>query len=77
MSRDSRKTPTQPTRSPIVKISHSNDNIIPQTTTISNNDLQITVEPVTPNPTGGDVQEIVRQSLIRKHSVFTHLRQPN
>jgi hypothetical protein len=37
----------------------------------------ITVEPRTPNPTGGDIQEIVRQSLLRTHSAFVHLRQPN
>jgi hypothetical protein len=56
---------------------HSNDNIRPQTTTTSNDDLRIIVEPTTPNPIGGDVQEIVHQSLLRTHSAFTHLRQPN
>jgi hypothetical protein len=38
---------------------------------------RITVEPVTPNTMGGDIQQIVRQSLIRTHSAFTHLIQPN
>jgi hypothetical protein len=56
---------------------HSNENIVPQTTTTSNDDLWITVEPVTPNPTGGDIQDIFHQSLIRTHNAFTHLRQPN
>jgi hypothetical protein len=48
-----------------------------QTTTTSNDDPWVTVEPVTPNPIGGDIQEIVRQSLIRTHSALAHLRQPN
>jgi hypothetical protein len=77
MARGGHKTPPPPTRSPIVTIIHSNDNIVPQKKTTSNDDLRITVEPVTPNPTSGDIQEIVRQSLIRKHSSFAHLRQPN
>ena len=77
MAQGGRKTPPPPTHSPIVTRSHSNDNIVPQTTNTSNDDLQITTEPINPNPTGGDVQEIVRQSLIRTHSSFTRLRQPN
>jgi hypothetical protein len=56
---------------------HSNENIVPQTETTSNDDLRITVESLTPNPTGGDIQEIVCQSLIRTYSAFSHLRQPN
>jgi hypothetical protein len=56
---------------------HSNDNIPPQTTTTSTDDPQITVEPTTPNPTGGDIQEIVHQSLIKTHSALARLRQPN
>jgi hypothetical protein len=55
----------------------SHDNIPLQTTTTSTEDPQITVEPTTLNPTGGDIQEIVRQSLIKKHSDLAHLRQPN
>jgi hypothetical protein len=31
---------------------------------------------VTPVPQGADVQEIVRQSLIRTHSALAHIRQP-
>ena len=77
MARGARKTPPPPTRSPIVTRSHSNDNIVPQTATTSNDDLRITVEPVTPNPMGGDIQEIVWQSLIRMHSTLAHIRQPN
>jgi hypothetical protein len=57
--------------------SHSNDNIPPQTTTTSTDDPQITVEPATPNPTGGDIQEIVRQYLIKTHSALASLRRPN
>jgi hypothetical protein len=45
--------------------------------TTSNDDLRITIEPVTLNPTGGDIQEIVRQSLIRTHSALARIRQPN
>ena len=57
--------------------SHSHDNIPLQTTTTSTGDSQITVEPTTPNPIGGDIQEIVRQSLIKTHSSLAHLRKPN
>jgi hypothetical protein len=77
MARGGHKTPPPPNRSSIVTRSHSNDNIPPQTTTTSTNDPQITVEPVTPNPTGGDIQEIVHQSLIKTHSALACLRQPN
>ena len=77
MARGGRKTPPPPTHSPIVTRSHSNENIVPQTTTTSNDDLRITVELVTPNPMGGDIQDIVCQSLIRTHSAFAHLIQPN
>jgi hypothetical protein len=55
MARGGRKTPPPHTLSPIVTRSQSNDNIVPQTTTTSNDDLRITVEPTTPNPTSGDV----------------------
>jgi hypothetical protein len=77
MARGSRKTPPPPNRSPIVTRIHSNDNIPPQTATTSTEDPQITVETTTPNPTGGDIQEIVRQSLIKTHSALARLRQPN
>ena len=77
MARGSRKTPPPPNRSSIVTRSHSHDNIPLQTTTTSIKDLQITVEPATPNPTGGDLQEIVRQSLIKTHSALASLRQQN
>jgi ribonuclease HI len=77
MARGGRKTPPPPNRTPIVTRSRSQDNIPPQTTTTSTEDPQITVEPATPNPTGGDFQEIVRQSLIRTHSALASLRRPN
>jgi hypothetical protein len=57
--------------------SRSQDNIPPQTTTTSTEEPQITVEPATPNPTGGDIQEIFRQSLIKSHKSFASLRQPH
>ena len=53
------KTPPPPNRSPIVTRRHSNNNIPLQTATTSTDDPRITVEPTTPNPTGGDIQEIV------------------
>jgi hypothetical protein len=77
MTRGGRKTPPPPNFLLIVTRIHSNDNIPLQTTTTSIDDPQITVEPATPNPTGGDLQEIVHQSLIRTHSALAHLRQPN
>jgi hypothetical protein len=77
MAQGGRKTPPPPNRSPIVTRSHSFDSIPPQTTTASTEDPQITVELATPNPTGGDIQEIFRQSLIKSHKAFASLRQPN
>jgi hypothetical protein len=77
MARGGRKTPPPPNRSPIVTRSRSFDSIPLQTTTTSTEDPRITVEPATPNPTGGDIQEIFRQSLIRSHKAFASLRQPN
>ena len=77
MAQGGRKTPPPPNRSPIVTRSHSNDNIPLQTAITSTNDPLIIVEPTTPNPKGGDIQEIVRQSLIITHSALAHLRQPN
>ena len=77
MARGGCKTPTPPNRSPIVTRSHSQDNIPPQTTTTSTEDPQITVEPTTPNPTGGDFQDIIHQSLIKTHSALASLRQLN
>jgi hypothetical protein len=77
MARGGRKTPPPPNRTPIVTRSHSQDNIPPQTTTTSTEDPQITGEPATPNPTGGDIQEIFRQSLIKSHKAFASLRQPH
>jgi hypothetical protein len=77
MARGGRKTPPPPNRTPIVTRSRSQDNIPPQTTTTSTKDPHITVEPATPNPTGGDIQEIFRQSLIKSHKAFASLRQPH
>jgi hypothetical protein len=77
MARGGRKTSPPPNRSPIVTRSHSFDSIPYQTVTTSTEDPQITVEPATPNPTGGDIQEIFRQSLIKSHKSFASLRQPN
>jgi hypothetical protein len=77
MARGSRKNPPPSNCSPRVTRSHSNNNIPLQTTTTSTNDPRIIVEPTTPNPTGGDIQEIFYQSLIRTHSDLAHLRQPN
>jgi hypothetical protein len=77
MARGGRKTPPPPNHSPIVTRIRSFDSIPFQTTTTSTEDPQITVEPATPNPTGGDIQEIFRQSLIKSHKSFASIRQPN
>ena len=77
MAQGGRKTLPPPNRTPIVTRSRSQDNIPPQTATTSTEDPQITVEPATPNPTGGDIQEIFRQSLIKSHKAFASLRQPH
>jgi hypothetical protein len=76
MARGGCKNPPPHTRSPIVTRSRSDKNIVSQTTTTSNDIPQITVEPVTPNPTGSDVQEIICQSLIITHSALACIRQP-
>jgi hypothetical protein len=73
MARGGRKTPPPPNHTPIVTRSRSQDNIPPQTATTSIEDPQITVEPATPNPTGGDIQEIFRQSLIKSHKALLAL----
>jgi hypothetical protein len=77
MARGGCKTPPLPNRTPIVTRSRSQDNIPPQTTTTSTEDPQITVEPAIPNPTGGDIQEIFRKTLIKSHKAFASLRQPH
>jgi hypothetical protein len=55
---------------------HSDTNVTLETTTTSNDKPDIPVEPVTPLPQGIDVEEIVRQSLIRTHSALSRIRQP-
>jgi hypothetical protein len=76
MARGGRKTPPPHTRSPVVTRSRSDNNVTLETTTTSNDNPEILVEPVTPVPQGADVQEIVRQSLIRTHSALARIRQP-
>jgi hypothetical protein len=68
MARGGRKTPPPPNRTPIVTRSRSQDNIPPQTATTSTEDPQITVEPATPNPTGGDPKRSF-VNLLSKHIV--------
>jgi hypothetical protein len=70
-----RKTPPPHTRSPVVTRSHSDDNVTSQIATTSNENPQITAEPVTPNPPGSDVQEIIHQALLRTHGALGHIRQ--
>jgi hypothetical protein len=76
MARGSRKTPPPHTHSPIVTRSHSDKNVTSEIAATSNENPQILVELVTPNPQGTDVQEIVHQSLLRTHSALAHIRQP-
>jgi hypothetical protein len=76
MAHGGRKTPPPHTRTPVVTRSHSDNNITLETKTTSNDNPDIPVEPVTPVPQGVDVQEIVRQSLIRTHSALARIRQP-
>jgi hypothetical protein len=75
MARGGRKTPPPPNHSPLVTRICSDDNSVPQTKTRSNDDLRITVELITPNPTSGDIQEIVQQSIIRTYDGLAHIRQ--
>jgi hypothetical protein len=76
MAHGGHKTPPQHTHSPIVTRSHSDDNVTSQIATTLNENPQIIVEPITPNPPGSDVQEIVRQSLLRTHGTLDHIKQP-
>jgi len=76
MAHGGRKTPPPHIRFPIVTSSCSDDNVTSQTTTTSNENPLITVEPVTPNPPGSDIQEIVRQLLLRTHDALACIRQP-
>jgi hypothetical protein len=73
MARGGHKTPPPHTRSPVVMHSRSDNNITLETTTTSNDNPEIPIEPVTPVPQGADVQEIVHQSLIRTHSRMLYL----
>jgi hypothetical protein len=75
MARGDHNTPPNK-RSLVITRSRSDTNIILETTTTSNDTPGIPVEPVTPLPQGINVQEIVRQSLIRTQSVLSHIRQP-
>jgi hypothetical protein len=61
--------------SPVVTRSFSDNNVTLETTTTSNNNPKIPVEPVTPSPQGVDIQEIVRQSHIGRHSALAHIKQ--
>jgi hypothetical protein len=75
MARGGCKTLPPHTHSSVVTRSFSNNNVKLETTTTSNNNPQFLVEPVTPAPQGVDVQEIVHQSLIRKHYALAHIIQ--
>jgi hypothetical protein len=70
MARGGSKTPPPHNRSPVVMCSHSDNNVTLETTITSNDNPGILIEPMTPVPQGDDVQEIVRQSLIRTHSAL-------
>jgi len=60
MAHGGRNTPPPHTHAPIVMRSHSENNITLETTTTSNDNPDIYIEPVTPVPQGVDVQEIIR-----------------
>ena len=76
MARGGLKTPPPHTLSLVVTRSHSDNNITLETKTTSNDNPHIPIEPVTPVPQGIDVQEIVRQSIIRTHSALARIRKP-
>jgi hypothetical protein len=75
MARGGRKTPPN-NHFLVVMCSRSETNITIETTTTSNDNLDIPIEPVTPLPQGIDVQEIFCQTLIRTQSALYHIRQP-
>jgi hypothetical protein len=76
MARGGCKTPPPHTRSPFVMRSRSDINVTLETTTTSNDNPKIPVEPVILVPQGANVQEIVHESLIRTHSALARIRQP-
>jgi hypothetical protein len=73
MARGGRKTPPN-NRSPIVTRSHSDNNVTLETTNTSNNTPDIPIELITPVPQGIDVQEIVRQTIIRTQTTLSCIR---
>ena len=77
MARGGCKTPPPHTRTLVVTCSRSDNNVTLETTTTSNDNTDIPVEPVTPISQGANVQEIVHQSLIRTHSALAYIRQPS
>jgi hypothetical protein len=77
MARGGHKNPPLDTHSPIVMRSFLVNNVTFEEPTTSNDKPEIIVEPVTLVPQGCDVQEIIRQSLIRSHSALAHIRQPS
>jgi hypothetical protein len=76
MAHGGRKTPPPHTRTHVVMRNRSDNNVTLETTTTSTDNPEIPVEPVTLVPQGDNVQEIVRESLIRMHSALAHIRQP-
>jgi hypothetical protein len=73
MARGGRRTPPN-NRSPVVTRSHSDPNVILDPATTSETTPDIPTEPVTPVPQGIDVQEIVRQSILRTQSALSRIR---
>jgi hypothetical protein len=73
MPHEGHKTPPH-IHTHVIMRSLSDINVTLETTTSSNDNPNIPVEPMTPLPEGIFVQEIVRQSLIRTHSSLSHIR---
>jgi hypothetical protein len=74
MARGGRKTPPN-NRSPIMMHSRLDTNVTLDLDTTSNATPDIPIEPMTPFPQGIDVQEILRQSIIRTQSDLSQIRQ--
>jgi hypothetical protein len=75
MARGSCKTPSH-TYTLVITCSPSDTKVTLEIKNTSNDTPDILVESVTPLPQGIDVQEIVRQSVIRTHSALSCIRQP-
>jgi hypothetical protein len=72
-----RKTPPPHTHTHAAMCGRSENNVTLETSTSSNDNPDIPIEPVTPVPQGVNIQESFRLTLIITHSSVAHIIQPD